>query len=192
MPWPVTFGLCLLGSALCIVKSSSDVIWRIFKRYLCHTFSQLFRKNLLAFHNIWHIISHTFWHIFWHSIPHVPWHMLYHFVWHCICQILWHCIWRLKSGGAHCYGTGGWGAAGLTVLDPCVWGPAVLTAIGRPWWLRSSGAHCDPELAKRIGEKLGQEDGEEDWRGGGAGRGAERGAGRGGGEEEEEEEEEEE
>ena len=24
-----------------------------------------------------------------------------------------------------------------------------------PWRLRSSGAHCDPELAKRIGEKLG-------------------------------------
>ena len=45
----------------------------------------------------------------------------------------------------------------------------MLTAIG-PWRLRSSSAHCDPELAKRIGEKVG----EEDWRGGeeGGGRAA--------------------
>ena len=35
----------------------------------------------------------------------------------------------------------------------------MLIALG-PWRLRSSGAHCDPQLAKRIGEKLG----EEDWR----------------------------
>ena len=35
------------------------------------------------------------------------------------------------------------------------------TAIG-PWRMRSSGGHCDPELAERIGETLG----EEDWRGG--------------------------
>ena len=39
----------------------------------------------------------------------------------------------------------------------------MLTAIG-PWRLRSSGAHCDPELVKRIGEilcdceTLGEED----------------------------------
>ena len=48
----------------------------------------------------------------------------------------------------------------------------MLTAIG-PWRLRSRSAHCNPELAKRIGEKLGEEDwrgglarriGEEDWR----------------------------
>ena len=57
------------------------------------------------------------------------------------------------------------------------------TAI-RPWRMMSSGAHCDPELAKRIGEKLGEEDwqrglakricekvGEEDWRGEGEGGG---------------------
>ena len=37
------------------------------------------------------------------------------------------------------------------------WGPAVLTALG-PCRFRSSGAHCDPELAKRIGEKLGEQD----------------------------------
>ena len=36
----------------------------------------------------------------------------------------------------------------------------MLTAVG-PWRLRPSGAHCDRELAKRIGETLG----EEDWRG---------------------------
>ena len=41
--------------------------------------------------------------------------------------------------------------------------PAVLTAIG-PLPLRSSGAHCDPELAKKIGEKLGEEDWREAWR----------------------------
>ena len=160
MPWPVTFGLCLLGSALCMVKSSSDVIWRIFKRYLCYTFSQLFRTNLLAFHNIWHIVSHTFWYIFWHSIPHIPWHMLYHFVWHCICQILWHCIWRLKSGGAHCYGTGGWGAAGLTVLDPCVWGTGVLTAIRS--WRRGLARSLAKRMTKRIGEEEEQEEEQEE------------------------------
>ena len=33
--------------------------------------------------------------------------------------------------------------------------------------MRSSGAHCDPELAKRIGEKVGEADG----RGGEGGRG---------------------
>ena len=62
----------------------------------------------------------------------------------------------------------------------------MLAAIG-PWRLRSSGAHCDPELAKRIGEKLGEEDWrrglakrigeilcEEDWRGG---KGGEEGVG---------------
>ena len=37
--------------------------------------------------------------------------------------------------------------------------------------MRSSGAHCDPELAKRIGETLG----EEDWRGEGRGEGGEEG-----------------
>ena len=42
----------------------------------------------------------------------------------------------------------------------------MLTALG-PWRLRSSGAHCDPKLVKRIGEKLG----EEDWRGGEEGEG---------------------
>ena len=31
------------------------------------------------------------------------------------------------------------------------------TAIGS-WRMSSSGAHCDPELAKRIGETLGEED----------------------------------
>ena len=30
------------------------------------------------------------------------------------------------------------------------------TAIG-PWRMRSSGAHCDPDLAKRIDETLGEE-----------------------------------
>ena len=36
-----------------------------------------------------------------------------------------------------------------------------------PWRLRSSGAHCDLELAKRMGGALG----EEDWQGGtGGGR----------------------
>ena len=33
---------------------------------------------------------------------------------------------------------------------------AAHTAIG-PWEMRSSGAQCDPELAKRIGETLGKE-----------------------------------
>ena len=37
------------------------------------------------------------------------------------------------------------------------WGPALHTAIW-PLRMRSSGAHCDPELAKRIDEKLGKED----------------------------------
>ena len=36
----------------------------------------------------------------------------------------------------------------------------------RPWGMRSSGAQCDPELAKRLGE-------EEDWRGEGGGEGEE-------------------
>ena len=38
----------------------------------------------------------------------------------------------------------------------------------RPWGMRSSGAQCDPELAKRLGE-------EEDWRGEGGGEGEEEG-----------------
>ena len=46
--------------------------------------------------------------------------------------------------------------------------------------MRSSGAHCDPELVKRIGEKLG----EEDWR-----RGLARHSAKRIGEEEKEEEE---
>ena len=29
--------------------------------------------------------------------------------------------------------------------------------------MRSSGAHCDPELAKRIDEKLGEEDWRDTW-----------------------------
>ena len=33
----------------------------------------------------------------------------------------------------------------------------MLNAIG-PWRLRSSGAHCDPDLAKRIDETLGEAD----------------------------------
>ena len=53
----------------------------------------------------------------------------------------------------------------------------MLTALG-PWRLRSSGAHCDPEVAKRIGETLAEKDWRDTWRG------------RGGGKEEEEEEEE--
>ena len=42
----------------------------------------------------------------------------------------------------------------------------MLAALG-PVRLRSSGAHCDPDLAKRIGEKrakrIGEILGEEDW-----------------------------
>ena len=37
------------------------------------------------------------------------------------------------------------------------------TAIGR-WRIWSSSAHCDPELAKRIGEKLGKKDWRDTWR----------------------------
>ena len=37
------------------------------------------------------------------------------------------------------------------------------TAI-RSWQLRSSSAHCDQKLAKRIGEKLGDEDWRGSWR----------------------------
>ena len=48
---------------------------------------------------------------------------------------------------------------------------AFYLALG-PWRWRSSNAHCDPELAKRIGETLG----EEDWRG----EGREGGGGGGG------------
>ena len=36
----------------------------------------------------------------------------------------------------------------------------------RPWQLRSSSAHCDPELAKRIGEKVGEENWRDTWQGG--------------------------
>ena len=39
-----------------------------------------------------------------------------------------------------------------------------MLAVLRPWRLRSSGAHCDPELAKRICEKLGEEDWRDTWR----------------------------
>ena len=35
------------------------------------------------------------------------------------------------------------------------------TVLG-PWWLRSSGARCDPELAK-IDEKLDEEDWRDTW-----------------------------
>ena len=42
----------------------------------------------------------------------------------------------------------------------------MLTAIG-PWRLKSSGTHCDPDLAKRIDETLR----EEDWRAGEGGEG---------------------
>ena len=56
--------------------------------------------------------------------------------------------------------SGGRGPAVLTELGRSpVEAQRVLTAIG-PWRLRSSSAHCDPELANKIGEKLG----EEDWR----------------------------
>ena len=53
----------------------------------------------------------------------------------------------------------------------------MLTALG-PWRLRSRGAHCDPELVKKIGEenwrrglakRLYEKVGEEDWRGEGEG-----------------------
>ena len=37
------------------------------------------------------------------------------------------------------------------------------TAI-RSWQLRSSSAHCDQKLAKRIGEKLGDDDWRGSWR----------------------------
>ena len=39
----------------------------------------------------------------------------------------------------------------------------MFTAI-RPWRLRSSGAHCNPELARRIGETRGEEDWQDTWR----------------------------
>ena len=47
----------------------------------------------------------------------------------------------------------------------------MLTALG-PWRLRSSGALCDPELAKS--EKVGEENWREGWRSGCASRLAER------------------
>ena len=37
------------------------------------------------------------------------------------------------------------------------------TAIG-PWWMRSSSAHCDPELGKGIGENLGKKHRRDTWR----------------------------
>ena len=36
------------------------------------------------------------------------------------------------------------------------------TAIG-PWRMRSSSAHCEPELAKRIDKTLGEEDWRDTW-----------------------------
>ena len=96
-------------------------------------------------------IRHSTWHIFWHSI----WQIFWHSFWH----IFWQYVWRLRS--MRC----------KLRSDPGGWGPAVHTAIG-PWRMRSSGAHFDPELAKRMGGTLG----DEDWRGG-EGEGEEGGEG---------------